>query len=92
MLSSTLEYVHNIGCACRVGKQHLFQPFCADATPYGHGKEVHHLFGMETKEVRAKDALAPFCDYDLVSVSPDVVSPIRRELYHCDVSSPWMWN
>jgi hypothetical protein len=54
--------MHHIGGAGGIGKQHLLQLFCTYAKAHGYGKDVDHLFGMGTAEMRAKDALTPRFD------------------------------
>jgi hypothetical protein len=55
-----LQHMHHVGGACGVRTQHLLQIWSADATPYGHGKEVDHLLGVGTKQVRAEEAMTFF--------------------------------
>ena len=57
-----LEHIRKIGGAGGIGKQHLLQLFCTYAKAHGYGKDVDHLFGMGTAEMRAKDALTPRFD------------------------------
>jgi hypothetical protein len=56
------EHMHHIRGTGGIGKQHLLQLFCTNAIAHGHGKDVNHLFGMRTEEMRAQDALASLFD------------------------------